>query len=96
VPSGTVPLLHLFQAFHARLPSQCPFGTVNLTILQQIDCGSCFLFLSIRGFDHPFCGYSSRAFPLAELVYQHGRNDEHPDCDLEDKRIYPQEISPIP
>ena len=61
---------------------------------------SCCSFVSIRGFDHPFCVFSaklsSRAFPLAELVYQHRRNDEHPNCDLENERIYPQEISPIP
>jgi hypothetical protein len=44
----------------------------------------------------PFCGYSSRAFPLAELVYEHSRNNQHPDCDLQDERIYPQEISSIP
>jgi len=44
----------------------------------------------------PGARLSSRAFPLAELVYQHSRYNEHPDCDLEDERIYPQEISSIP
>ena len=40
-------------------------------------------------------GYSLTV-SLRELIYQHGHNNEHPDGDLEDERINPQEISSIP
>ena len=33
-------------------------------------------------------GYSLTV-SLSQLIYQHGHNNEHPDCDLEDERIDP-------